>query len=161
MSRLILVFFVGSAFGICFGVGVGIFAFPYVFPPPKAIETLTAEEKSLLVARGKFLHVDPSDTLHYGKGNVSVFRDVVYFDSDFEVSPGPALRVYLVAKGQIRKSATIKNSIIIDLGNLRSFKGSQKYSIPTGIKLKDYPSVVIWCERFDVLFSTADLKSEM
>jgi hypothetical protein len=40
---------------------------------------------------------------------------------------------------------------------LRAFKGSQRYSIPAGIDLKDYRSVIIWCERFGVLISPADL----
>ena len=31
--------------------------------------------------------------------------------------------------------------------------------ITTGINLKDYQSVIIWCERFDVLISPADLTS--
>ena len=45
----------------------------------------------------------------------------------------------------------------VDLGRLRSFKGSQRYPIPAGVNLKEYPSVIIWCERFGVLISPADL----
>jgi len=47
----------------------------------------------------------------------------------------------------------------VDLGGLRSFKGSQRYPIPSGVDLKQYPSVVIWCVRFGVLISPADLKA--
>lgn len=36
-------------------------------------------------------------------------------------------------------------------------KGSQRYAIPAGVNLKDYQSVIIWCERFGVLISAADL----
>jgi hypothetical protein len=45
----------------------------------------------------------------------------------------------------------------VDLGGLRAFKGSQRYPIPDGVDLANYPSVVIWCERFSVLISPADL----
>ena len=38
-----------------------------------------------------------------------------------------------------------------------AFKGSQRYPIPAGVNLKNYPSVVIWCEAFGVLISPADL----
>ena len=31
---------------------------------------------------------------------------------------------------------------------------------PAGVNLKDFPSVVIWCEQFSVLISPADLKFE-
>ena len=48
----------------------------------------------------------------------------------------------------------------IDLGKLRAFRGSQKYPIPEGVDLKNYPSVVIWCAEFGVLISPADLAFE-
>jgi hypothetical protein len=51
----------------------------------------------------------------------------------------------------------MKDVMYVDLGRLRSFKGSQRYQIPDGVNLKDYPSVIIWCERFGVLISPADL----
>jgi hypothetical protein len=48
----------------------------------------------------------------------------------------------------------------VDLGRLRAFKGSQNYAIPEGVDLKNYPSVVIWCQQFGVLISPADLTFE-
>jgi hypothetical protein len=48
----------------------------------------------------------------------------------------------------------------VDLGRLRAFKGSQNYAIPAGVDLKNYPSVVIWCQQFSVLISPADLTFE-
>jgi hypothetical protein len=78
-------------------------------------------------------------------------------EPDFEVGPGPAFHVYLVPKASIRSSSDLKNVKHVDLGGLRSFKGSQRYPIPPGVDLKDYPSVIIWCEQFGVLISPADL----
>ena len=57
----------------------------------------------------------------------------------------------------IRRSGEVKDTMFIDLGRLRSFKGSQKYAIPKGVDLATYPSVVIWCAEFGVLISPADL----
>jgi len=34
---------------------------------------------------------------------------------------------------------------------------TQRCAIPDGVDLKKFPSVVIWCERFGVLISPADL----
>lgn len=160
MWRLIAVFLVGGVLGTGFGVGVGFFAFPYVFPPPEAMDTLTSEEKTVLLAKGNFIHANPSDPIHFGKGKVSVYEDLVFLDTDFEVGPGPKFHVYLVPKETIRDSSGVKGTMFVDLGKLRSFKGSQKYKIPAGVNLKDYPSVVIWCEQFGVLISPADLKFE-
>jgi hypothetical protein len=88
---------------------------------------------------------------------VSVYQRTVFLEKDFEVGPGPAYHIYLVPKEKVRAGADVKDTMYIDLGGLRAFKGSQRYPIPAGVDLKKYASVVIWCERFGVLISPADL----
>lgn len=155
--RGLAIFCLGGMLGTGFGVALGFFFFPFVFPPPPAAEQLTEADRSPLVATGTFIHANPSDPIHYGKGKVSVYQRTVFLESDFEVGPGPAYHVYLVPKASIRDEAAVKDTMLIDLGGLRAFKGSQRYPIPAGVDLKNYPSVVIWCERFSVLISPADL----
>ena len=58
----------------------------------------------------------------------------------------------------IRKSSDLGDAMFVDLGQLRAFKGSQRYPIPAGVDLKNYQSVIIWCEAFSVLISPADLQ---
>ncbi len=158
MWRWITVFLIGGVFGTAFGVAVGFFAFPYVFPPPEAMDVLSAEEKTELVASGTFIHANPSDPIHYGSGGVEVYERTVFLKEDFEVGPGPAFHVYLVPKEEIRQSGDVSDTMFIDLGKLRAFKGSQKYQVPAGVDLNNYPSVVIWCAQFGVLISPADLQ---
>ena len=155
--RGLVIFFLGGIFGTALGVALGFFFFPFVFPPPTATEQLTEADRSPLVATGTFIHANPSDPIHYGKGKVSVYQRTVFLEADFEVGPGPAFHVYLVPNANIRTATTVKDSMFVDLGGLRAFKGSQRYPIPAGVDLKNYPSVVIWCERFSVLISPADL----
>src|SRR5215211_5354566 len=157
-SRAIAIFLFGGLLGTAFGVAVGLFIFPYIFPPPIAAESLTEADRSALVATGEFIHVDASDPIHYGKGKASVYEKTVFLEPDFEVGPGPAYHVYLVPKASIRGSADVGDTMYVDLGQLRAFKGSQRYAIPEGVDLGKYPSLVIWCERFSVLISPADLK---
>ena len=159
--RGVAIFALGGVLGTGFGVAVGFFIFPYVFPPPAASEQIADAERSTLVASGSFIHANPSDPVHYGMGRVSVYEHTVFLESDFEVGPGPAFHVYLVPKAPIRSSSDLKDVMFVDLGGLRSFKGSQRYSIPPGVDLKQYQSVIIWCERFGVLISPADLKTAM
>jgi electron transfer DM13 len=154
--RAIAIFLFGAAVGTGFGVALGFFLFPYVFPPPTAAEQLTLADTKP-VATGTFIHANPSDPVHWGKGKVSVYERAVFLESDFEVGPGPAFHVYLVPKAGIRRNADLGDAMYVDLGGLRSFKGSQRYAIPAGVKLADYQSVIIWCERFGVLISPADL----
>ncbi|MGH6770387.1 MAG: DM13 domain-containing protein [Xanthobacteraceae bacterium] len=156
--RGLVIFLFGGVLGTAFGVALGFFFFPFVFPPPPAMEVLSQADRSRLIASGTFIHANPSDPVHYGSGKVSVYERTVFLEPDFEVGPGPAYHVYLVPKASIRSSADMKDVMYVDLGRLRSFKGSQRYTIPPGVDLKNYPSVIIWCERFSVLISPADLK---
>jgi hypothetical protein len=158
-GRGIAIFVLGGVLGTGLGIALGFFFFPYVFPPPVATEQLVESDRSNLVATGTFIHANPSDPVHYGKGRVSVYENAVFLENDFEVGPGPAFHVYLVPKASIRMSSDLKDAMFIDLGGLRSFKGSQRYPIPQGVNLRDYQSVVIWCERFGVLISSADLST--
>jgi len=156
--RAFAIFLLGGVFGTGFGVALGFFFFPFVFPPPPAMEQLSEADRSRLLSTGDFIHADPSDPVHYGKGRVSVYEKAVFLEADFEVGPGPAFHVLLVPKAGIRRSAEVADAMYVDLGGLRSFKGSQRYAIPAGVDLAKYPSVVIWCERFSVLITPADLK---
>jgi hypothetical protein len=153
----LLAFPIGGLLGLGAGFGVGLFAFPFLFPPPPAMETLAETERARAVATGTFIHADPSDPVHYGSGRVTVTERSVFLESDFDVGPGPAFHVYLVAHPQVRRSADVRNAAFVDLGRLRAFQGSQRYAIPPGTDLARYPSVVIWCRQFSVLISPADL----
>jgi Electron transfer DM13 len=155
--RSIAIFLFGGILGTGFGVALGFFFFPFVFPPPPAADQLTAADRSALIATGTFIHANPSDPVHWGRGKVSVYERTVYLEPNFEVGPGPAYHVYLVPAASIRNASAVKDAIFIDLGGMRAFTGSQRYVIPAGVNLKDYPSVVIWCEYFGVLISPADL----
>lgn len=160
MRRLLIglvIFLFGGVVGVGAGVALGFFLFPFVFPPPPAAEQLTEVDRTQLVANGMFIHANPSDPIHWGRGKVSVYQSAVYLEPDFEVGPGPAYHVYLVPKASIRANGDLANAMFVDLGRLRSFKGSQRYEVPAGVDLKNYPSVVIWCQQFNVLISPADL----
>lgn len=161
MSSFLLklfVFLLGAVLGTAAGVALGFFLFPYIFPPPTAAEALLESDQTAIVANGAFIHANPSDPIHWGRGKVSVYERAVFLEPDFEVGPGPKYHVYLVPEPNVRRGEQVTKSMFVDLGRLRSFKGSQRYAIPAGIDLSRYPSVVIWCEHFSVLISPADLK---
>ena len=144
--------------GTGFGVVLGFFLFPFVFPPPPAADQLSEVDRNRpIVAEGKFIHANPADPIHWGKGSVAVRQDNVFLGEDFEVGPGPKYHVYLVPRAQLRSSGDLSGQKFVDLGRLRAFKGSQRYPIPTGHDLAKFQSVIIWCEQFSVLISPADL----
>ena len=154
--RAIGFFLLGAFLGTGVGVALGFFLFPFVFPPPPGTETITQAERARRVASGTFIHANPSDPIHWGRGSVSVYEGSVFLENDFEVGPGPAFHVYLVPAAMIRREADVEGTKFVDLGRLRAFKGSQRYAIPAGVDAQAYGSIVIWCQRFGVLISPAD-----
>jgi len=77
------------------------------------------------------------------------------FGTDFNVSNGPQLGVYLArtASGGLNAQNSLK------LGNLDKNDGAQQYAVPAGVGLQDYNYVVIYCIPFNVRFGTAELNN--
>lgn len=47
----------------------------------------------------------------------------------------------------------------VPLGALKATDGNQNYAVPPGTDLEGLTSVVIWCDRFDVAFGSAPIRS--
>ena len=162
MKRLIIALVIGALGGGVGGFGLGIFIYPFWFLNDIAAEELAPDVARREFAAGKFIHADPSDPVHFGAGQVTVYeepnsRPVVFLHDDFEVGPGPRFHVYLVDHAQVRGRDEFRNSAKVDLGRLRAFRGSQVYAVPADADVAAYQSVVIWCKEFDVLISPATL----
>jgi hypothetical protein len=159
VKKGIVIFLVGAALGTAAGLALGIFVYPYIFLADiVATERVDDKKARKTVATGDFIHANPRDPIHYGKGKVTVYEDLVHLGADFEVGPGPKFHVYLVPEANVVPSTNVARTMFVDLGRLKAFKGSQNYPIPGGVDLKKYGSVVIWCEQFGVLISPAALK---
>jgi hypothetical protein len=84
---------------------------------------------------------------------------------NFDTSDGPDVRVYLSQKrydiGSDKYGREFEGSApeFIELGKLKFTTGNQNYEIPAGINPADYQSAVIWCDRFNVAFGAAPIKS--
>ena len=159
MKKSIIIFIVGGLLGTAAGFTLGIFVYPYIFLADiVAADKVEDKATRKVVATGMFIHANPRDPIHYGKGKLAAYQDLVHLDSDFEVGPGPKFHVYLVPEANVVPSTNVARTMYVDLGRLKAFKGSQNYSVPAGVDLRKYGSVVIWCEQFGVLISPAALK---
>jgi len=159
MRRRVIVVVLALGLGGIAGFALGIFVYPFWFLADVVVnEEVTNPSKRKLVAKGLFLHANPSDPIHWGKGDVTAYENLLHLEANFEVGPGPKYHVYLVPETVVTPSTPVHKTMHVDLGRLKSFKGSQNYAIPPGVDLKKYPYIVIWCEQFNVLISPARLQ---
>jgi hypothetical protein len=162
MRPYVYTFLVAVALGLAGGFALGIFVYPYLFladivAADKVPEKPAGQAQRKVLSRGSFIHANPSDPIHWGRGRVTIHEGLLHLEPDFEVGPGPKYHVYLVPEKEVVPSTNVARTMFVDLGRLRAFKGSQNYDIPAGVEPAKYGAVVIWCEQFGVLISPAKL----
>ncbi|MEM1365609.1 MAG: DM13 domain-containing protein [Pseudomonadota bacterium] len=147
-------------------VAVAIFAIAafawYAFSPllfdNVVDETIEASATDAPLATGQFRDADSS---HRGSGTATIFTGAsgvpTLAFTEFEVTNGPDLEVWLVKLDDPQSSADVKASEWVSLGQLKGNIGDQSYAIPEDVNLAEYGSAVIWCEQFGVLFAVASL----
>ncbi|MEO0701446.1 MAG: DM13 domain-containing protein [Pseudomonadota bacterium] len=121
-------------------------------------ETLAGADTLTTVATGNFRDADRA---HSGTGVATILArpdgSAVLRLTEFEVTNGPDLEVWLSASPDPQRSSDVADNAWLALGQLKGNIGDQNYDIPAGTDLSAYRSVVIWCEQFGVLFSPAAL----
>ncbi len=164
--RTLIKIIIALIVGIIIGIAATVFIYPFIFPPPQVNESIENIQSKKLVATGKFINPNPLDPIHWGKGSVEIYLHrnsqlrEVYFGKDFQVGPGPAFYVYLSQGKNIKSNSEFRNhqDTNVELGALKSFKGSQIYKIPFKINLQKFKSVVVWCKTFSQLITSANLE---
>ncbi|MFI1650232.1 DM13 domain-containing protein [Streptomyces avidinii] len=80
--------------------------------------------------------------------------------TNLDTSNGPDLRVWLTdapVKEGVAGWRVFDDGKYASLGKLKGNKGDQNYPVPADVKVADFTSVTIWCDRFDVSFGAATL----
>ncbi|MEX3017635.1 DM13 domain-containing protein [Gymnodinialimonas hymeniacidonis] len=139
-------------FTLSLALCVGLAGLGGLTPPAEAQSTATA------IASGQFVD---ADARHQGDGTATLAQTsdgrTVLQLSEFSVTPGPDLEVWLVVDGSPATSGAVLASQWVSLGSLQSPQGTQVYEVPANVDASAYGSIVIWCEDFSVLFATASL----
>ena len=101
------------------------------------------------------------DAIHKGEGTATLLTlpdglKVLRFEG-FRVTNGPDLYVYLSGHRAPRDSRQLHEGAAFEVGQLKGNVGNQNYELPADLDLAPFKSVVIYCRRFSVVFSTAEL----
>lgn len=114
-----------------------------------------------VLARGEFITHEHATT-----GSAVVLRlpdgGRVLRLEDLDTSNGPDLQVW-ITDAPVRPGTAgwrvFDDGRYTSLGKLKGNKGSQNYALPASVDLTQLDSVTIWCDRFNVSFGAAALRS--
>lgn len=107
------------------------------------------------MGRGEFVSLDKDTT---GVARVLELADgrLILRLEGLDTGNGPDLFVYLTTNPADGPAGAF-NDEFVDLGRLTANQGDQNYDLPADVVVDDFPTVVIWCERFTSAFGAADL----
>jgi hypothetical protein len=126
-------------------------------PMPETVDDVTEAGPVVTLIEGSFV-----DRSHPGSGRAKVLNDgtdqrFLRFE-EFETDNGPDLFVYLTrADAAADAGAFGVDGDFVNLGRLKGNVGEQNYEIPIDVDLSQFDTVVVWCDRFSVAFTAADL----
>ncbi len=126
-------------------------------PMPETVDAAAEAGMVVTLVDGTFV-----DRSHPGSGVAKVLNDgseqrFLRFDP-FETDNGPDLFVYLTRADAAADAAAFGvDGDFVNLGRLKGNVGEQNYEIPVDVDLADFGTVVVWCDRFSVAFTAADL----
>ena len=146
MKRLLFLF-TSHAIALAIGFALGIYFLPIITAPPSpddAVLEAAAGSAEFTVELTRDLR--GSDTLHWGDGTVSVTPQQIVHQGT--LAPGPDYKVYLTRDFVEHEDEfePIKSNAAL-IGDVNSFDGFL-LNVPEGVDVRDYTTVVVWCESF-------------
>jgi hypothetical protein len=135
------------------GFALGVYTLPILTAQRADKAALHATAGSALF-HGRFeRNLKGSDFLHWGEGEVRVLADRIAHEG--RLAPGPDYKLYLSPSFVDSKEAFLKvKGQSRRIGDVKSFDGFL-IDVPTGVDVKAYTTVVVWCEAFSQFISAA------
>ena len=136
------------------GFGLGIYALPILTSPPGPDKAALQAARSAAMFSGRFdRNLRGSDLLHWGDGDVRILRDMIAHEG--RLSPGPDYKLYLAHEFVDTKEAFLRiKGRSVRIGDVKTFNGFL-LTVPSGIDVADFTTVVVWCEAFSQFISAA------
>ncbi|MEP0203617.1 MAG: DM13 domain-containing protein [Halioglobus sp.] len=139
------------------GFALGIYALPILMAPEAPSSEKVVELQSQSIYRGDFRRdLADSDFLHWGEGKVAVGNDSITLMGS--IAPGPDYRLYLSPEFVETEANFVKlKSIMVQVGAVKTFENFV-VSVPAGVDISSYNTVIIWCEAFGQFITAAQYR---
>ncbi len=136
------------------GFALGIYLLP-ILTAPDAPDVAVLEERArnALFTTEFSRDLRGSDFLHWGEGTVAVTPTQIVHNG--RLAPGPDYKLYLVDRFVAHEDEFLPVKATARLvGDVKSFDGFL-LTVPEGVDVAAYTTVLIWCESFSEFITAA------
>ncbi|GLP95110.1 DM13 domain-containing protein [Paraferrimonas sedimenticola] len=147
---------------LAIGFALGIYMLPILIAPEAPSDTQVTQDQREVWFEGRFKRdLKDSDPLHWGEGVVLVGPHMVSLLGD--LAPGPDYQLYLSPTFvETEADFNALKSSMQHVGPVKTFNNFS-VSVPEGVDVREYSTVIVWCETFSQFISAAsyqDARSE-
>lgn len=152
-----LLLFASHAVVAIIGFGACVYVLPILIAPPAP----DAGEVQALASKARFTaqfrrDLAGSDALHWGEGTVSVGPETISLMG--RLAPGPDYKLYLSpAFVQTEAEFLPMKERMLRVGDVKTFENFV-VTLPAGVDLTAYNTVVVWCETFKEFISAGQYR---
>jgi len=137
-----------------FGFAAGIYALPILTAPEAPSADHLADMARTALFKAEFRKdLADSDFLHQGEGEVTIGDEHITFTGS--ISPGPDYRLYLSPEFVETEQAFEQlKPQMAEVGRVNTFENFL-LSVPDSIDVRQYNTVIVWCESFGEFITAA------
>ena len=155
MKKVLLL--VSHGVAVAIGFGLGVYLLPILTAPPSPDAAMLEEMSADAIYTATLTRELPgSDFLHWGEGTISVGATSIVHEG--ALAPGPDYKLYLVPSfvdDEASFEAVKAQSVVV--GDVKTF-GGFALTIPDGIDIEAYTTVLVWCEAFGEFITAAQYR---
>lgn len=145
--RRFLILGASHVFALAIGFALGVYSLPILTAPASPDSAmLQSEARDAMFVGDLSRDLRGSDFLHWGEGKISVTPTRIVHKG--ALAPGPDYKLYLTQEFVEHEDEfePVKAQAHL-IGDIKTFNGFV-LTVPEGVNLEDYTTVVIWCEAF-------------
>ncbi len=152
--KRIIIFTISHCSAIVLGFALGIYMLPILIAPePPSLEKVKSMAEMAEFKASFRKDLKGSDFLHWGRGEVFLSSKRIVFRG--ELAPGPDYKIYLTDQYVETEKDFIKiKASALRIGEVKTFNNFI-VTINKNVDLKQYTSIVIWCETFSQFITAA------
>jgi len=153
----VLVLSASHVAALLIGFGLGIYLLPILTAPPSPDAAMLEKMAENALYSAEFTrYLQGSDLLHWGEGRISLSATEVVHNG--KLAPGPDYKLYLAPRFVQNEDQflALKDQAQL-IGDVKTFSGFL-LSVPAGVDIEQFTTVIIWCEAFSEFITAAQYR---